>query len=231
MNSPQQTSKARQRIGLFGGTFNPIHLGHVQVAKDVQRLFGLDHIHFIPCDLPPHKGRGALAPARERFEMVRLALKDLGIFSASDLEIRRGGPSFTIDTLHGFKSLYAQEADFFFLVGMDAYVEIHTWKSYTVLFDLSAFIVMTRPTAGEIGLPQGPQALEYARRHLSGDYALSPDGGALIHPQKKPIYLAAVTPMDIASSQIRDKLRHGEPVHEWVDPVVFAYMDEKGLYR
>lgn len=226
-----QTGNPVQRIGLFGGTFNPIHLGHELVAQDALQQFNLDQIHVIPCALPPHKIHGTLAPAEDRVEMARLALENQSAIKVSTVETDRPGPSYTVDTLKAFKGMLDEKAALYFLVGVDAFLEIHTWKSYAQLFDLAAFVVMSRPQMDNSPLLLHPLALNYVHGHISDSYALASEGQALVHPKKKSIYLAQVTPMAIASSQIRDKVRVGEPIHQWVNPAVSEYIDEKGLYR
>lgn len=231
MTDLNQTQNTAQRIGLFGGTFNPIHRGHVQVAEDVLEDFGLDHIYVIPCALPPHKTLGALASAKDRIEMARLALRDRSAITVSTIETDRGGPSYTIDTLNVINSMHSPSAELFFLVGMDAFLEIHTWKSYRKLFDLSGFIVMSRPSSEKTPVALAPLAFEYARHHISDGYTLASNGKELVHADKKTIYPATVTPIAIASSQIRDMVRHGAPIRTWVNPAVSDYIDSKGLYR
>ena len=219
------------RLGLYGGTFNPIHRGHTQVAKDVLRHFQLSHIHFLPSALPPHKPRGGIATAADRYEMARMAVAGETALSVSDVEFRRAGPSYTIDTLRHFKAAGAPGLRLFFLIGLDAFLEIHTWKSYGDMFELAAFIVMARPHSQDRASAWQATVIDYTRQWLGGEYALSSAGNALIHPQKRPIYLAMVTPMPISSSQIREMVRQGRSIQEWVAPPVAAYIESKGLYR
>jgi nicotinate-nucleotide adenylyltransferase len=220
-----------RRIGLFGGTFNPIHRGHVQVARDVMRGFRLTAVEFIPSALPPHKTKGTLAPAADRYAMASSALADEPDLKVSDIEIRHSGPSYTIDTLRRYMAEQSHETDIFFIVGLDAFLEIHTWKAYRQLFDLAAFIVMTRPEAAKADQDIKTLALQFTRERISGAYALSEEGDRLMHPQKQVIHLASVTPMDISSSLIRDMIKKGRPIGQWVAPTVAAYIESKGLYR
>jgi nicotinate-nucleotide adenylyltransferase len=231
MTNLNQTENSARRIGLFGGTFNPIHRGHVQVAKDVLNQFELDHIYFIPCALPPHKAHSGLVSAKDRVEMARLALADQNTITVSSIETDRGGSSYTIDTLKAFKSSYSLATELYFMVGVDAFFEIHTWKSHRQLFDLSAFIVMTRPLPDQKPVELVPLVFDYARHHISEGYTLASNGKELIHADKKTIHPVTVTPIAIASSQIRDMVRHGDPIQPWVNPVVSDYIDNKGLYR
>jgi len=230
MNHPKPAHSEPNRIGLFGGTFNPIHIGHLLAAEYVREQFGLDQIVFIPCALPPHKTDGNLASAMDRLEMVRLALQHRDGLTVSDIEIQRGGPSYTIDTLRGLNSKFKDGTIFFFLMGVDAFLEIHTWKSYLQLLNLTALIVMTRPDAQKQQRPLQSETLAYARRHICAQYAVSEQSGALDHPEKRSIYLASVPPVAIASTRIRDMIRTGRPVHHWVAPDVSDYIENKGLY-
>jgi nicotinate-nucleotide adenylyltransferase len=219
------------RVGLFGGTFNPIHLGHTQAAKDVAQKFRLTSIDFLPSALPPHKTKGILAAAADRYKMACMALADEPAFTVSDVEIKRTGPSYTIDTLRTYISGCPGGTQLFFLVGLDAFLEIHTWKSFRHLFDLAAFIVMTRPSGMASNSPWQESVARFTRNHISEAYLPSGQGDALIHPRKKPIYLVSVSPVAISSSRIRELIRKGQSVEQWVAPAVAAYIEGKGLYR
>jgi nicotinate-nucleotide adenylyltransferase len=219
------------RVGIFGGTFNPIHCGHVQVAAEVLLRYQLATIQFIPSALPPHKTQGILATAMDRYEMACMALAGEPAFNISDIEIKRTGPSYTIDTLRHFKALQPDNAQLFFMVGLDAFLEIHTWKSFRQLFDLAAFIVMTRPQGPKPVPDMKELAAQYASERITAAYRLSSQGDALVHPDKQPIYLAPVTPIDISSSRIREMIGQGQSIRRWVAPTVAAYIDKKGLYR
>jgi nicotinate-nucleotide adenylyltransferase len=220
-----------RRIGLFGGTFNPIHSGHVQVARDVLHKFKLTVVQFIPSALPPHKTEGFLASAADRYAMACKALADEPGLEVSDIEIRRSGPSYTIDTLRRFMDEQPRDLHLFFMVGLDAFLEIHTWKKYRQLFNLAAFIVMTRPHAAKTDQEMEMLTLQFARKRISDAYELSEKRDALMHPEKQAIYLAAVPPVDISSSRIRDMIREGRSVRQWVAPKVAAYIENKGLYQ
>jgi nicotinate-nucleotide adenylyltransferase len=220
-----------RRIGLFGGTFNPIHRGHVQVARDVLQRYRLTAVQFIPSAIPPHKTEGILAPAEDRYAMARSALANEPALKVSDIEVRRSGPSYTIDTLRRFMDEQPHEAQIFFMVGLDAFLEIHTWKSYRQLFELAAFIVMTRPRAVKPDQDLKALALRFVRGQISDAYEPSEEGDRLMHPQKQVIHLATVTPMDISSSQIREMIHKRQSIGQWVAPTVEAYIESKGLYR
>ena len=138
-----------KRIGLFGGTFNPIHRGHLQVIQEVMEAFSLDQIKLIPAALPPHKESGGVADAQDRLQMIRLAVANYPALTqtvtVSDVELKRPGPSYTIDTVRYFMQVLSENSRLFFILGLDAFHEIDTWKSYLDLFELVPFIVMARP--------------------------------------------------------------------------------------
>ena len=163
--------------------------------------------------------------------MVQTALAGEPALAVSDVEIRRSGPSYTIDTLRHFRRGEARDAQLFFILGLDAFLEIDTWKSYRDMFQLAAFIVMARPQTPPPVQPWQTEVAEFARRRISEDYALSGSGEALVHPRNEPIYLALVTPVPISSSQIRKTIRQGRSFQDWVTPSVAAYIERKGLYR
>ena len=133
------------KIGIFGGTFNPIHNGHLIVGRDVRRGFSLDIVCLIPAAVPPHKESKDVAKAEYRLAMTRLAVEGDLDFSVSDVELKRSGPSYTIDTIAHFESILPDDSELFFIVGMDAFLDIETWKSYKDLFQEVPFIVMSRP--------------------------------------------------------------------------------------
>lgn len=231
MNTHSPDKSRTARIGLFGGTFDPIHNGHLQVAVDVLQLFTLDTIYFIPCAIQPQKSTDPVAPALNRVEMLRLALEDHPGLALSELETQRGGPSYTIDTLRYFTSTHPPGTRLFFILGIDAFLEIDTWKAYPQLFDLAAFIVMARPGTDASPAQALRTAAGYAQHSLSSQYHLDDQGGRLVHPAKQPIYLAHVSQIDVASTHIRRSIRRGESVRDRVNPVVMRYIEEKGLYR
>ncbi len=220
-----------QRIGLFGGTFNPIHLGHLQVALDVRQQLELDEVYFIPSSLPPHKGTGQLAAAQDRLEMVRLALGGRAGLTPCGLELERKGPSYSIDTIRIIRRKLPDAPQLYFIMGMDAFLEIHTWKAFGRLFEEAAIAVMSRPGSGQWTERRDQEALRYVQHHIAPEYHLKRDKRVLVHPNKQRIYLLPVTPVDISSSRIRSGIRKGAPLDGWVAPPVASYIQQKGLYR
>lgn len=208
-----------RRLGIFGGTFDPIHLGHLRVALEAKEAFGLETVHFVPSYRAPHKATGGVAASADRFAMTSLAVKGVPGFVASGVETRRPVPSYTVETLGHFRDRYpAWER--FFLVGLDAFLEIHTWKDYESLFSLARFVVMSRP--GPAG--PGEKAVEaYVSSRLApilekaGDKSLG-------------IGYFQTTGLDISSSAIRAAVSSGRSVRFLVTDAVFHYINEKGLY-
>jgi nicotinate-nucleotide adenylyltransferase len=219
------------RTGLFGGTFDPIHIGHLRVAMDVAARYDLERVYFIPSALPPHKTNEALAPVADRYEMVRLALAGHDALQASDVETHRQGPSYSCDTVRYFKARVPESGRLYFLVGADAFMEIHTWRDYSNLFDQVAFIVMSRPPADTAFENFVGAVKRYVQYRISPHYKPAKEGTVLVHTHKQTIYLTAVTPVAIASTQIRRMIRGNQPIDAWVTPAVADYIKKRGLYR
>ncbi|MFW5901493.1 MAG: nicotinate-nucleotide adenylyltransferase [Thermodesulfobacteriota bacterium] len=221
-----------KRTGLFGGTFNPIHMGHLRMAEEVKEGFHLDGgICFIPAALPPHKAASKIVGAAERYELIARAIAGNPGFSISDAEIRRQGRSYTIDTVAAFQESSGRDAALYMIIGMDAYYEIETWKDYEALFDRIPFIVMPRPSESE-GASRATLAamLGHARRHVDEGYEIDAERKCLVHPQKQPVYLQPVTQLDISSSRIRSLVKAGQSIKYLVPEVVEEYILTKDLY-
>ena len=220
-----------QRIGLFGGTFDPVHRGHLQVAGDVLQRLDLEVVYFIPSALPPHKSTGRVAPAGDRLEMVRIALQHHPDFRVCRAEIDRQGPSYSIDTVCQIKSILPAGHRLFFMLGLDAFLEIHTWKDFERLFDETALAVMSRPGAGLFTTATARRVEAYTNRYISSGYALNSNADRLDHPTKQSVYLVPVTPVAVSSSDVRATIERGETIGTWVMPPVAQYIQQKGLYR
>lgn len=222
------------RIGLFGGTFNPIHVGHLQAALEVQAGFGLERVVFVPAALPPHKRSAEVAPAEDRLAMIALAIADNPGFELSEVEIRRPGPSFTIDTVRHFRESLPQ-ARLYLIVGLDAFLEIDSWRAWRELLTLVPSIVLARPEAPAPASAAADRGREALRRFIAA--ALAPDGRVRETPEGfcaagfEPIAFFPVTALDISSSRIR-RARAGSapPARYLVPPAVWRYILEKGLY-
>ena len=219
------------RIGLFGGTFNPIHNGHLWAALEVKSGFNLDQIYLIPAAVPPHKTPGMVANAADRLRMIHLAIADLSGIAVADVELRRPGPSYTIDTVKHFKHTLKKGSRIYLVMGLDAFLEINTWKSYKELLEQIAFIVVARPSEASPDARQGRKILEnYFKSTLSADYELSAAGDYYKAKGKQPVYFCDVKAPDISSTVIREKVKQKQAIESWVPLQVAEYIQSKGLY-
>ncbi len=219
------------RIGLFGGTFNPVHNGHVQVIEEVRTKFDLDKIFIIPSALPPHKETCKVAGAEDRMEMIRLVFLNDSGYTVSDVEIKRPGPSYTIDTVHYYKSVLPEATQLFFILGLDAFLEIDTWKSYKDLFQILPFIVMSRPGMEYSGDFLDQKKLEsYIKTKISNDYRFVKPQSYLEHNNRQTVYICNVTPVNISSTKIRELIRKKDEIKSFVPASVEDYIKAKGLY-
>lgn len=213
------------RIGLFGGTFNPIHLGHLRAAVEVREAFKLDRLLLIPSFHPPHKTGDDLAGAKDRLEMVRLAVQGIPFLEASDVELTRPGPSYTIETVQHFKGRFGRDGELYFVIGGDAFSEITTWKSYKGLFSKTHFIVMTRPGSSMGSLE------EFVRANISAEYQYDPARRRYTHERLLTIFCVDITHLDISATKIRDSIRQGRSICFLVAAQVADYIGKTGLYR
>jgi nicotinate-nucleotide adenylyltransferase len=216
-----------EKIGLFGGTFNPIHIGHLRVAQEVLENFELDKIIFIPSALPPHKQTHLMTDIEDRLEMIRLSIQNCPESEVSDVELRRSGRSYTIDTVRHFKSVLP-DANLYFIIGMDAFLEIDAWKSYQDLFSLISFIVMARPGTGD--KIDRVMLENYLQTRISEEYRFSTSDMAYVHPEKQPVFGINVRPLDISSSAVRELIRQNKSVRFLVPQAVEKFIKNKGLF-
>ena len=181
------------RLGLLGGTFNPIHIGHLRGAEEAREAFNLERICFIPAALPPHKDDRIEVSPTQRLEIVKLAVENNTAFSVCDLELSRGGKSYTVETLHQFRRQY-RDAELFFILGMDSFLEVTTWKRYEDLFSLCNFVVLRRPGSER----KNPEDLT-PRRYWAAFHP-DKDGARWIHtPSGLSVYFLNNPLIDISS--------------------------------
>ena len=219
-------------IGLFGGTFDPIHLGHLKTVLEVKDRFQLETVYLIPASRPPHKTNRAIAPPADRSAMLQLAVQSLEGLEVSQTEINRAGLSYSVETVGEFQHFFGENADLFFILGLDAFVEIHTWKTYLRLFEMVAFIVMTRPGADNGHSPSDHETLQaFLDARISDGYVFESATSQFRHPELQPVNLFTVTPVDISSTGIRAKVSSREPYEHLLPKEVAGYINEKGLYR
>lgn len=210
------------RLGILGGTFNPIHLAHLRIAEEAWDRFSLDRVLFIPAATPPHKPLAGDLPFGERFAMVQLAIGDNPHFMASDLEQRRSGPSYSVDTLCQLREDFP-ESDLFFIIGSDSYKEICLWHRYRELFDLCSLIIIERPGSALTDL------FEPLPTATAQDFTPMPDG-SLLHTSRNRIhYLPGIT-LDISSSVIRRLAAEGYSLRYLTPEPVIHLIEKKRIY-
>jgi len=220
------TRELHATLGLLGGTFDPIHYGHIELAREVRAALGLEAVRLIPARDPPHRGAPA-ASAAHRLAMVDLALADYPDLGVDVREIGRPGPSYTVVTLTELRN-EAPARPLALIVGEDAFLGLPTWQRWHDLFDLAHFIVVARPgTPPDRALPPA-LASEWERRFTR-------DPRMLAQPQGGAIFAQPITPHDISASAIRAELARGPDgvaaVRGLLPPAVLAYIDRNQLYR
>lgn len=208
---------------MFGGTFNPIHLGHLRGAEEIREAFHLEEVNFIPSFIPPHKVTEKVIEAKHRLEMVRLATSNNPYFSTSEIELSRHGKSYTIDTLRFFRERHPDAL--FFILGRDAFVEIETWKEFRNLFSFCHFIVMTRPGS------QKNDSFSPLPKTLATDFRYTPEEKAWIHLSGNRLYFREISFLDISSTRVRELIAKGNSVKYLIPAKVEAYIQKHGLYR
>jgi nicotinate-nucleotide adenylyltransferase len=191
-----------KRLGVMGGTFDPIHHGHLVAASEVASLFHLDEVVFVPTGQPWQKTHRVVSPAEDRYLMTVIATASNPQFSVSRSDIDRGGPTYTIDTLRDLRAEHG-DADLFFITGADALAQIFSWRNHQDLFDLAHFIGVTRPghTLTDPGFPEGG------------------------------VSLVEVPALAISSTGCRERVSKGEPVWYLVPDGVVQYISKRSLYR
>ena len=220
------------RIGLFGGTFNPVHFGHLRTVLEVRERFGLSRVYLIPSALPPHKPQVGIASPSDRLEMIRSAVGEDPGFVVSDVELKRTGPSYTIDTLSFFANALPETDSHFLIIGLDAFLEIHTWKDFMGILARTPLIVMGRPGANGRGRFQDmPIAVTDYLDVLIPGYQYDRQKSVFVHPEFQPVYLIGVTSLDISSSAIRSLVRKGRSIRFLVPETVLEFISSKGLYQ
>ncbi|GLY21060.1 nicotinate-nucleotide adenylyltransferase [Micromonospora sp. NBRC 101691] len=192
-----------RRIGIMGGTFDPIHHGHLVAASEVADRFGLDEVVFVPTGQPWQKADEAVSPAEDRYLMTVVATASNPRFQVSRVDIDRGGPTYTVDTLRDLHAEYGPKVQLYFITGADALARILSWKDLDEIFELAHFIAVTRP------------GFELSDAHLPAD----------------TVSLVQVPAMAISSTDCRARVARGEPVWYLVPDGVVQYIAKRGLYQ
>jgi nicotinate-nucleotide adenylyltransferase len=213
------------KIGLFGGTFDPIHWGHLRSAEEVRESFSLDRVLFIPTSIPPHKKRQPTTTARQRLEMVRLAIAKNSAFGISTIELARPGKSYSIDTIRHFFKTRGRRDSLYFILGLDAFRLIGSWKDFEEIFPLCHLIVTSRPgRSNSLSLDGMPVAV---RRLFCYDFGKK----SYRHQSGRRLFFFRITDIAISASDIRERIKEGRSIRYLVPLEVEAYIKKKGLYR
>ena len=206
-------------LGILGGTFDPIHYGHLRPAQEVLRALDLAEVRIIPTANPPHR-RPPLATAEQRLRMAELAMAEFPGLCVDDREIRRGGPSYTVLTLESLREEFGARP-LCLLLGLDAFEGLETWHQWQQLPELAHFVVMTRPGWS---LPATEALPAWARGRLA------PAAGDLARTGAGKIYFQTVTPQDISATRIREAIMRSEPVDGLLPPAVLDYLRANRIY-
>ena len=199
-----------RRLGILGGTFDPVHDGHLVIAEEARVRLNLPEVRFIPAGEPPHKGVRPVTPAADRLAMVRLAIAGNPDFTVSTMEIERGGPSYTVDTLRDLRRLEGDDCELHFIVGGDGLRDLPTWHDPDGILALCRLVVVRRPGVGEIDLPALKRQLPALRERLT-----LLDG---------PLF-------DVSGTELRERARAGLPIRYQLPEAVREYIEARGLYR
>ncbi|MDU1176559.1 MAG: nicotinate-nucleotide adenylyltransferase [Peptoniphilus harei] len=198
-----------KKYGIFGGSFNPIHYGHLMICEYIKEEMGLDKVIFIPTGNPPHKDLGV--SAEDRYEMVRLAISPNPDFEISDIETTRVNLSYTVDTIRELKKIYKEEK-LYFLIGLDSLFQLKTWKKIGDLSQEIEFVVALRP--GYIDKEEINREIDFLRENF----------GTRINLIKTPLY-------EISSTDLRDRIHEGKSLRYLIPKKVLDYIEESGFYK
>jgi nicotinate-nucleotide adenylyltransferase len=217
------------KVGIFGGTFNPIHYGHLRAAEEVRERLRMDRILFIPSGSPPLKTK-ELSKAEHRYEMTRLAILDNPSFELSDMECRRAGKSYTLNTIEELKQAGPDTA-FYFILGIDAFLDIPNWWRPDRLVTLTDFIIISRPESRFVDLRVSPY-LKISQSALKDlDASVTDICTAEIKKDGKAFLVRLTTPIGSSSTVIRTLVRQGKSVKYLLPPNVQSYIISNGLYK
>jgi nicotinate-nucleotide adenylyltransferase len=209
----------------MGGTFNPIHFGHLRAAEEVAESLRLEQMIFIPAAKPPHKSEVEVVSFDHRWHMMELAIEGNPLFVLSDLEYQRPGISYSVETLTQLSKERGGSEELYFVLGLDAFLELQTWKSYRELFSLCHFIVVARPGFS-------PESLDaMLTTQVSDRYSLDIQVQGYRHPSLHTVYYREVTLLDISSSAIRKLLAEGGTVRYLLPEKVEEYIQQQRLYQ
>jgi nicotinate-nucleotide adenylyltransferase len=203
------------RIAILGGTFDPIHNGHLAAARSVSSAFSIDEVHFVPAYSAPHKQSREATSAFHRFAMVALAISPFDAFRASSIEVDAMEKRYTVDTLDEMHMLY-RGARFVFVMGTDMYQDLETWKDYRRILTLTHIAVVNRPG--------------YAFRSDLAAHRVLKEQEAVDLPEQPSVFYLPFVEQPISSTGLRDSSRKGADLRQWVPPMVCSYIERNKLY-
>jgi nicotinate-nucleotide adenylyltransferase len=214
-----------ERVGVMGGTFDPVHLGHLRVAEETVEALELDVLLFVPAAVPPHKTGKKILPFKHRWQMLRAATEMHPRFKVSDLEQQLPGKSYTVVTLRKLSEASSGKAELFFVLGMDAFLELNTWWHFNELFELAQMVVLRRYGFGESEMSR------FLTERVSPLYTYSAPDACFKHPHFLPVHHLSNTWLDISSTRIRQLVKAGKSIRYLVLPEVMQYIYSNRLYR
>lgn len=225
METARSEPEARRRLGLFGGTFNPIHFGHLRAAEEVCEALSLSRLWFIPAAQPPHKPPGELTSFEVRLAMTRLAVAGHPLMEVSDIEGRRPGKSYSVETLRLLRKEFGPDWDLYFILGLDAMLEIPTWKDYAQIFHLCDFVVLDRPGYERARLE------ETLTKGIQPPFQVMPGGRGFRHPSGHQVLWQQTTLIDISATAIRRLAHQGRSLRYLLPEAVRSYIISTSLYQ
>jgi nicotinate-nucleotide adenylyltransferase len=210
-------------IGIFGGTFNPVHFGHLRSAEEICDRFKMKEVVFIPSAIPPHKSRSDIEDPVHRLKMVNLAVTGNPYFTVSEIEIHRKGKSYSIDTIRQIKKNCPSD-DLAFIMGIDAFLEIHTWHKYKQIFSECDFIITSRPGAPKRSF------IKSMPDEVLNQFKRKKNGRIFEHESGKKVHFTEVTDLDISASSLRSIVRNKRTLRYLTPRRVIDYIKENKLY-
>lgn len=203
-------------IAIFGGTFNPIHYGHLSVAEEVRSKFNLDKVIFVPTNLPPHKNPVDLVSARQRWLMTNMATVSNPCFEVSSFEIDSGGKSYAVDTVKHFRDHFGDNVKIYFIVGADMLIELATWKNVGEILKMCRFIAVSRPG--------------YDIQKIFNQYFLGSKNSSIASELMENALVEEVSVMDISSTVIRQRVKEWKSIKYMVPEAVEQFIHNHQLY-